>query len=195
MIQIGTSIVSLDIFDRHFVCDLAKCRGMCCVCGESGAPLEDSETGILEKIYPKVKKYMTRAGIAAVEKYGVYDTDWDSDRVTPLIGKSEDCAYSFKENGIVYCAVEKAFINGEIDFRKPVSCHLYPIRITRCGDFEAVNYHNWDICKNTAEKTGTPLYIFLKEPLTRKYGSKWYGELCMTAIELDNFRKKKNAEK
>ena len=183
MIKIGTAIVSLDIFEKYFVCDLAKCKGMCCIYGESGAPLEDDETDILEKIYPKVKRYMTRAGVAVVEKHGVYATDLDYDRVTPLIGNSEDCAYSCKEKDVVYCAIEKAFTNGEIGFRKPVSCHLYPIRITKYNDFEAVNYHHWNVCKNSGEKTGTPLYIFLKEPLIRKYGSGWYEELCIAAKE------------
>ena len=181
MIQIGQAIVSLDIFEKHFVCDLARCKGMCCVYGQSGAPLEDNEIDVLKEIYPKVKQYMTLAGIAVVEQQGVYDTDWDYDKVTPLIGNSEDCAYSYKEKGIVYCAIEKAFTNSEIDFRKPVSCHLYPIRITKYNDFEAVNYHQWDICRNSGEKTGTPLYVLLKEPLIRKYGDKWYEELCIAA--------------
>ena len=176
MVQIGSAIVSFDIFEKMFVCNLAECKGMCCVHGESGAPLEDSEVEILQEIYPIIKPYMTYAGIEVVEKQGVYDTDIDFDKITPLIGDSEDCVYSYKENGIAFCAIEKAFTNGEIDFRKPVSCHLYPIRVTKYDEFDAVNIQHWDICKNSASM---PLYLFLKEPLIRKYGSEWYEELCI----------------
>jgi hypothetical protein len=188
MIQIGPAVVSLDIFEKKFVCNLPECRGMCCVYGESGAPLNNDELIILQEIYPKVKPYMTPAGIAVVEQQGVYDTDWDSDRVTPLIGDSEDCVYTYTEKGVVYCAIEKAFMNGEISFRKPVSCHLYPIRITRYADFEAVNCHHWSICSDAlklGKKTGTPLYVFLKEPLIRKYGAEWYEQLCIAAEHLE----------
>jgi len=184
MIQIGSAIVSLDIIETKFVCNLAKCKGMCCVYGESGAPLENDEIDILREIYPKVKKYMTPAGIEVVEQYGVYDTDFDDDTVTPLIGNTEDCAYSYREKNIAYCAIEKAFIKGETDFRKPISCHLYPIRITKYSDFDAVNCHKWEICKDAlklGEKKNVSLLVFLKEPLIRKYGADWYEQLCEAA--------------
>ena len=129
---------------------------------------------------------MTPAGIATVEQSGVYDVDFDNDRVTPLIGNSEDCAYSYSHKGAACCAIEKAFIDGKTDFRKPVSCHLYPIRITKYETFEAVNYHSWNICNDAltlGKKTGTPLYTFLKEPLIRKYGAEWYEQLCQVAKE------------
>ena len=161
---------------------------MCCVYGDSGAPLTDDEIIILQETYPKVKPYMTPAGIAVVEQRGVYDTDFDNDKVTPLIGDEEDCVYSFNEKDVYYCAIEKAFMNGETDFRKPVSCHLYPIRITKYDDFEAVNYHHWNICSEAlklGKRRGTPLYVFLKEPLIRKYGSDWYEQLCIAAKELN----------
>ena len=157
---------------------------MCCVYGQSGAPLDDGEIAILQELYPGVKPYMTPAGIAAVEQSGVYGTDFTGDKVTPLIGDSEDCAYAYTQKGVVYCAIEKAFTDGEITFRKPVSCHLYPIRITKYATFDAVNYHPWNICNEAlklGEKKGTPLYIFLKEPLIRKYGARWYEELCVAA--------------
>ena len=184
MVQIGSAIVSLDIFEKQFVCNLTKCKGMCCVYGQSGAPLEDREIAILEEIFPKVKPYMTPAGIDAVEQNGVYEIDFEDDKVTLLIGDSEDCVFANKEQDVVYCAIEKAFTNGEIDFRKPVSCHLYPIRITKYKDFEAVNFHKWEICKDAlrmGKKTQTPLYVFLKEPLIRKYGEEWYEELRLAA--------------
>ena len=187
MIQIGPAIVSLDIFEKQFVCNLSECKGMCCVIGQSGAPLEDDEIAVLEEVYPKVKPYMMPAGIAVVEQQGVYTTDFDNDKVTPLIGDSEDCVYTCTEKDVVCCAIEKAFMNGEIGFRKPVSCHLYPIRITRHKTFEAVNYHSWNICSEALQlgkKTGTPLYVFLKEPLIRKYGAEWYEQLCAAAKKI-----------
>ena len=184
MIQIGPAIVSLDIFEKQFVCNLSECKGMCCVYGQSGAPLEDDEIAVLEEVYPKVKPYMTPAGIAVVEQQGVYVTDDDDDKVTPLIGDSEDCAYVCTEKNVVYCAIEKAFMNSGTGFRKPVSCHLYPIRITKYNHFEAVNYHPWSICNDAlrlGKQTGTPLYVFLKDPLIRKYGAEWYEQLCVAS--------------
>ena len=184
MVQIDAAVVSLDILEKQFVCDLPACKGMCCVYGQSGAPLEDDEIAILEEIYPKVRPYMTPAGIDVVEQQGVYETDIENDKVTPLIGNSEDCAYACSERDVVHCAIEKAFMNGEIGFRKPLSCHLYPIRITKYKTFDAVNYHQWDVCNKALQlgkKTGTPLYIFLKEPLIRKYGAEWYEKLCQAA--------------
>jgi hypothetical protein len=187
MLQIGSAIVSPDILEKQFVCDLAGCRGMCCVYGESGAPLAEEEIPILREIFPKVKPYMTPAGIAVVEQQGVYATDFDNDKVTPLINDSEDCAYANTEKGVIHCAIERAFVNGETDFRKPLSCHLYPIRITEYAAFDAVNYHRWSVCNDAAklgEKTATPLYVFLKEPLIRKYGTEWYEQLCVAAKEI-----------
>ena len=187
MVQIGSAIVSLDIFEKQFVCNTSNCKGACCVYGDSGAPLADDEIAILQEAYPKVKPYMTPEGIAVVEQLGVYDTDFDNDTVTPLIGDGEDCVYSFSEKGVYYCAIEKAFMNGDTGFRKPVSCHLYPIRITKFGAFEAVNYHQWQICNSALElgiKKGTPLYVFLKEALIRKYGAGWYAQLCVAAEQL-----------
>ena len=189
MVQIGQAIVSLDIFEKQFVCNLAGCRGMCCVYGQSGAPLADDEIDVLREAYPKIKPCMTPAGVEVVEQQGVYATDIEDDKVTPLINDSEDCAYAGAENGVVYCAIEKAFLNGWINFRKPVSCHLYPIRITNCNGFDAVNYHQWDICSDAlklGKKTATPLYVFLKEPLIRKYGAEWYEQLCCVAEQLKN---------
>ncbi|MDR3094084.1 MAG: DUF3109 family protein [Bacteroidales bacterium] len=190
MFQIGNAIVSRDIFEKKFVCDLRKCKGLCCVQGDSGAPLEEEEIAVLEEILPAVKPYMTSEGLAIVEKEGVFVTDSDGDKVTPLVGSKEDCVYSFYRKGCAYCAIEKAYNERKINFQKPVSCHLYPIRITRYTDFEAVNYHQWQICRDalaTGEKTGTPLYVFLKEPLIRKYGKEWYEELLLFKEQYDQF--------
>jgi len=190
MIQIGKAIVSLDIFEKQFVCELSGCKGMCCVYGQSGAPLDDDEIPILKNIFPKIKPFMTTAGIAVVEQQGVFVTDFEDDKVTPLINDSEECTFVCNEKGTFYCAIEKAYIAGEIQFRKPVSCHLYPIRITKYNDFEAINYHQWDVCNDAlkyGKKLGTPLYVFLKEPLIRKYGAEWYDQLCQAADQLSDF--------
>lgn len=188
MIEIGKSIVSLDVFKKKFVCDLAACKGACCVHGDSGAPLDDEEAKLLEDAYPKAKKYMTEDGIAAIETQGSSVIDTDGDLVTPLVYVGGPCAYVYyEEDGTAKCAVEKAYLEGENDWKKPLSCHLYPIRIKKYTQFEAVQYHEWDICEPACacgEQLQVPVYAFLKEPLIRKYGEDWYKELQLVAQEL-----------
>lgn len=172
-------LVSDDIFSQHFCCDLAQCQGYCCVEGDVGAPLEPDEIGDLEENYPIFQKYMSAEGIAKVEQDGTFDYDMEGSFVTPLLA-DEACAFVYFEGEIAKCAIEKAFLNGEIDFQKPISCHLYPIRITKLPDYEALNYHRWGVCESACEKGNTlelPLYKFLKEPLIRKYGKAWYREM------------------
>lgn len=187
MLQIDRALISFDVLEKTFVCDLQACKGACCVEGDSGAPLEEEETTLIEKIYPIVKKYMTPKGIKTVEKEGSWVIDMDGDKVTPLVNKKE-CAYTFiDEEGIVKCAIEKAFFNKEIDFRKPISCHLYPIRITKYNDFDAVNYETNKLCipaRICGEKHGVEIYRFVKDPLIRKYGEDWYKQLEIAVEEL-----------
>ncbi len=184
MISIDNTRISDDIVEEKFVCDLIKCKGACCVGGESGAPLEEDEKEILENIYDKVKPYLTKEGIEAIEKYGLYVKDMDDDLVTPLINGDGACAYTIFENGIAHCGIEKAYREKKIDFQKPISCHLYPIRITKYKNYDAVNYHEWDLCKPACargKKLQVPVYIFLKDSLVRKYGSDWYEKLKLAA--------------
>ena len=187
MLQIDKALVSLDVLEKEFVCELGACKGKCCVEGDSGAPLEDEETKILEEIFPVIIKYMTLQGLKAVKKQGKWIIDSDGDKVTPLV-KNSECAYTYKgKNKIVYCAIEKAFIEKEINFQKPISCHLYPIRITKYKEFEAVNYERNRLCipaRINGEKLGVELYKYVKAPLIRKYGSEWYKELEIAAKEL-----------
>ncbi len=186
MIRIDSSIISFDLFDQPFCCDLSVCKGACCVLGDAGAPLEEEEIPQLEALYPLFKSYMTPAGIEAVEQQGVSVTDKDGDRVTPLVNGKE-CAYACFEEGIALCAIEKAFLAGVISFQKPVSCHLYPVRIMKYKGYDAVNYHKWEICAGAVTcgaKKRIPVYQFLREPLIRKYGEKWYQELSVAAKEL-----------
>lgn len=191
MIEIEGKIISLDIFNEHFMCDLGKCKGICCVEGNAGAPLDEDETGILEREYEAYKPYMKGEGIEAVEKDGFAVLDEEGDLTTPLINNAE-CAYSFEEDGITLCAVEKAWKEGRTTFRKPISCHLYPIRVSkfRNGTY-GLNYHRWDVCVpavHCGKKTGIPVYKALKEPLVRCFGKDFYNAL----EEVEKFIKEEN---
>jgi hypothetical protein len=188
MLQIGDAIVSGELLEKRFVCDLEKCRGACCVEGDSGAPLEEDELKILDKIYPKVAPYLSEEGRASIEKYGRYVIDDDGEYVTPLVNGDMECAYTIFQNGVAKCGIEKAYEEGKIKFKKPISCHLYPIRINKLRSGEALNYHKWDLCKAACalgKKLDVPVYLFLKEPLIRKYGKKWFKELDTAAMMLN----------
>ena len=181
MILVEKAVISDDIKENFFVCDLDKCKGACCVEGDAGAPLEDEETIILEEIYPQVKDYLTQEGREAIEAQGTWVIDRDGDKGTPTIGNNGACAYSITdEKGVLKCGIEQASREGKTDFKKPISCHLYPIRITKYDDFDALNYDRWHICDAACvlgNKLGVPIYKFLKEALIRKYGKEWYAEL------------------
>lgn len=181
MIQIEDKIVSFDVFEKQFVCDLSACKGRCCVDGDAGAPLTDEEGDLLSEIYEKIKPYMSKKGQQVVNQFGVFVIDNDNEKTTPLVN-SEECAFvSFDDDGTAKCAIEKAHNDGKIDFKKPISCHLFPIRIKEYADFEAVNYEAIDICKPACEcgqKLEVPVFRFLKEPLIRRYGLSWYNDLC-----------------
>ena len=183
MLEIGRAIVSLDILEKQFLCDLLKCKGACCVDGDSGAPVTPEEVKAIEEAYPEVQSYLSAEHRQAIEKQGFAVVDFEGDLVTPLVN-AQQCAFTYEENNIVKCGIEKAYLDGKSAFRKPVSCHLFPIRITQYKRFDAVNYQQIDICKpgrqcGKAEKL--PLYVFLKEPLIRKYGQEWYEQLEFAA--------------
>ncbi|MCK9339706.1 MAG: DUF3109 family protein [Bacteroidales bacterium] len=188
MLIVGNVLVSEELITDSFCCDLAQCGGMCCIEGDLGAPIEPDEIGDLEDNYPIFKKYMTDEGIALVDKNGTFDYDPVGDFVTPLL-EDEACAFVYYEEGIAKCAIEKAFLNHEIAFQKPISCHLYPIRIKKLPDYDALNYHRWLVCDSACQKgkeVGIPLYKFLKEPLIRKYGELWYDSLEKEIHSTDN---------
>lgn len=179
MIIIGNVLVSDDLIKHYFCCNLSKCGGMCCIEGDAGAPVEPEEIADIESNYPIFKKYMTEEGVRSVDENGTFDYDMNGEFVTPLI-EGEACAYVYYEDNIAKCAIEKAFLNGEIDFQKPISCHLYPIRIKKLSEYEALNYHRWGVCEEACaegEEKKIPVYRFLKEPLIRKYGQEWYDQL------------------
>jgi len=179
MLEINDKLISLDILDVKFSCNLNHCKGNCCIYGDGGAPLEKEEIEEIKNNYELIQKYMSEQGKKEIEKQGFYTIDDDGDQVTPLINNAA-CAYVTYENDITLCAIEKAYLNKEINFQKPISCHLYPIRLTEYKKFTAVNYHKWDICKGALKKgkqENIPLYKSLKEPIIRKFGKEFYEQL------------------
>ena len=183
MIKVGDKIISLDVFEKHFVCDLNSCKGSCCVEGDYGAPLLDIEKKILTDIYEEVKPYMTKSGIEAIENNGIAVIDSENDLTTTLVNNQE-CSFVIFDNGIAKCSIEKAFRDGKTDFKKPISCHLFPVRIQQYKNFEAINFEDIKICKPACQcgsDLEIPVYVFLKEPLIRKYGEAWYKELLEAA--------------
>ena len=188
MIVIDNKLVSDELVEAKFVCDLNKCKGGCCEDGDAGAPLEKAELDEIQKAYEIVKPYMTKEGIAEVEKRGKYYFDDEFGWVTPTINGGI-CAYGFRDEfGIIKCAIEKAYLNNEITWKKPISCHLFPVKITKSkedSDLEYVNYEpREDLCNaacSLGKKLKVPVYIFLKESLIRKYGEEFYETLAATA--------------
>lgn len=188
MIEIDDKIVSLDIFDVMFACDYKACKGICCVEGDSGAPLEAGEREMLIKHLPAIEHMLSPQAISIIQEQGVSYLDEDGDEVTSIVN-GQDCVFTTYDNkGNCMCAYEKAYYEGKIDWIKPISCQLYPIRLTRYTDFTAVNYHKWSVCKcalKKGRKEGTRVYQFLKAPLTRAFGEEWYHKLEIAAIALE----------
>jgi hypothetical protein len=194
MFQIGDTLISEDVLSEEFVCNLSKCKGICCVEGDSGAPLNEDELPILDDIYEDIKPYLRPEGIEAIEKNGKYERDADGDWVTTLVNGGE-CAYViFDQNGVTKCGIEKAWEEGVVDYKKPISCHLYPIRLKEYKKFTAVNYHAWDICSDACA-LGKELKVnvvhFLKDALIRKFGQEWYDELLKVDQEYQEKKEKK----
>jgi len=189
MIQIDDTIISFDVFKEKFLCNLDACKGECCIEGDAGAPLEEEEVEQLKKVLPVIWEDLSSEAQAVIEKQGVCYKDEDGDLVTSIVN-GKDCVFTcYDEKGCCYCAIEKAYREGKVDFYKPVSCHLYPIRVQKYPEFKAVNYHRWSVCKAAVllgEKEDVPVYKFLKEPLIRKFGEDWYTELEIAAEEMKN---------
>ncbi len=191
MFQLGKTIISEDILDREFVCNLQACKGACCVEGEAGAPVTKEETDILKDLFPKLKPYLRKEGIEAIEKQGTFTTNPKGEFETTLVNGKE-CAYAiFDKNNIAQCGIELAYNEGAINakadgFYKPISCHLYPIRIQEYRELIAINYHSWPICNDACilgKQLKIPTYKFVKKALIRKFGVAWYEELDFVANE------------
>jgi len=184
MVAVGNVLVSEDIFERKFVCDLNACKGACCVEGDGGAPLSYEEADTLEEIYDSIKSEIPESGRLAIEEQGHFIMDSDGDLVTPLVA-GKHCAYTvFDANNWATCGIEKAWLNGKTTFRKPISCHLYPIRVKKLVDIDTLNYHTWNVCKpacTCGSKLNVPVYLFLKDALIRSYGEEWFDLLSITA--------------
>jgi len=185
MIQIDQTLISDDIKEQFFVCDLDKCKGACCVEGDLGAPVDEDELAGLEEVVEVVKPYLSEEAIQALEEKGPFLLDEDGDFSTTTIEERE-CAFAFyDQKGILKCSIEQAWRDGKTDVQKPISCHLYPIRVAKLHDFLALNYDRWHICSpacDLGEKLSVPVYQFLKDPLIRRFGQEWYDKLCR-AIE------------
>jgi len=180
MLAIENTLISEDLLEKEFVCNLVKCKGICCEEGDIGAPLEVSEVGILEDQIEAIKPFMNEIGLKVLAEQGFYELDDDGNPVTTT-HNGKQCVFAVKEqNGIWACGIENAHKAGKTDFKKPISCHLYPVRLQEYTDYTAVNYDRWDICSPACihgKNLGVPVYSFLKEPLIRKFGEEWFDQL------------------
>lgn len=187
LIEIDDKIISTEIFSQKFVCDLQACKGACCVEGDAGAPLTTEEVEEISSNLNAILPYMTPEGITAVENQGVSYLDEENEPVTTLVNGKE-CAFVFRdENGITKCSIEKAFIENKINVNKPISCHLYPIRVKKFGEYQALNFEKWNICEPACacgSKLNVPVFKFLKEPLIRAFGKQFYEELEIVEKEI-----------
>jgi len=186
MFQIGKTLISEEIIENDFICNLNACKGACCVDGEMGAPLEDEETEVLVNIFSKVKPFLREEGVAAIEAQGAFVKGEDGEWETPLVNGNE-CAYvTYDVGGIAKCGLEAAYNVGATEWKKPISCHLYPIRVREYSEFTGINYHKWEICDpacSLGSELQVPIYKFVREALIRKFGTDWYEELEEVAAE------------
>lgn len=190
--QIGKQLVSMDVIQEHFVCDLAACKGACCVHGDSGAPLEHEEAGLLEKELPLILPFLREEGRKTIRELGPHVIDSDRDTVTPLV-EGNECAYVVFDKGVARCGIETAYHAGKVSLRKPVSCHLYPVRIKGLTGFDGLNVDRWEICKPArllGSQLQIPVYVFVKDALIRNYGHRWYRKLEKIAGDWKKQREK-----
>lgn len=187
LIEIDNKIISSEIFERKFVCDLVACKGACCVEGDAGAPLKNEEVLLLTKNIEKIIPYMRTEGINAIQSNGISCTDAENETTTSLIDGKECAFVLLDDHHVAKCAIETAYLAGSIPNLKPISCHLYPIRIKEINNYTAVNYDEWKICAPACvcgEKLSVPVYRFLKAPLIRAFGENFYKDLEIVAKEI-----------
>ncbi|MDE6382654.1 MAG: DUF3109 family protein [Muribaculaceae bacterium] len=186
MLQIQHTLVSLDLIERYFTCDLDACLGACCIEGDAGAPLAPGEAERIEDVLPEIENDLLPRALAEIRECGASYTDPDGDLVTQIVD-GRDCVYTcYAEGGKCLCALEKAFREGRVPDVKPISCRLYPVRLREYDGFTAVNMHRWKICRpaeTLGRRLGVRAYEFLKGPLTARFGKAWYSELELTARE------------
>lgn len=189
MIQINNQLISTEILEEDFVCNLNSCKGACCVQGDAGAPITDDEAALLRQEFDSIKKYLSEKGLKAIAQQGLHVLDENGELETPL-NDGKECSYTvFDSNGNAMCGIELAWKDGKTKFRKPISCHLYPIRTKQYKSFEAVNYERWNICADACKlgaELKVPVFKFTKDALIRKYGTDWYNELEEIAKAFQN---------
>jgi len=187
VLQIDDTIISFDVLDEQFVCDLTACKGACCIEGDAGAPLLESEIDALEELVPLIIDELPPASQEVIRQQGVFYFDAENEPVVSIV-YGRECVFAYTDpNGTWKCAVEKAYREGKTDFIKPISCHLYPVRVKQYESFKAVNYHRWQICNcavDNGKRLKVPVYKFLKEPLIRAFGKDWYEQVEYAANEL-----------
>ena len=191
LIEIEDKVISTQIFEKNFVCDLSACKGQCCVSGDSGAPISVEEISILEDEIDEIKPFMTKRGIKVIEHQGVFYVDQENEKVTSLIDEKECAFVSFNKEGIAQCSIEMAYKEGKTTLKKPISCHLFPIRVKKFKAFTALNYSKWDICEpacECGEKLKVPVFIFLKDALIRAFGRRFFSELLAVNKEITKKR-------
>lgn len=192
MFQIGKTLVSEEILEKDFVCNISACKGECCIAGDAGAPVLDEEIEKLKEVYPKVKHLLRPEGIEAIEREGTYTTSPFGEHETTLVNHQECAFVTFDEKGVACCGIEQGYNMGLVDWKKPISCHLYPIRVQENSNFVSVNYNEWDICDDACtlgKELEIPVYKFLKNALILKFGEDWYNELELVAKEWKNQKK------
>lgn len=187
ILQVGNVLLSPDIITERFCCDYAKCRGICCVEGDAGAPVTLDEIAEIEGCLDVVWQHLSARAQSVIDRQGVAYTDSEGDLVTSIVG-GKDCVFTCYENGGCLCALERAHNEGHFSFIKPISCALYPIREKRFSNgLVGLNYNRWEVCKDAKEKgkaLDLPLYRFLEKPLRRRFGDEWYEELCLLAVRM-----------
>lgn len=189
LVEIGDKVISTQIFEQKFVCDLNACKGACCIEGDAGAPLKREEINEIKDNLDNIKKYMRPEGVDAIDKEELYYMDDEGEPVTTLVNGKECAFVYFDEKGIAKCAIEKAYLEGECSIKKPISCHLYPIRVKRFNELTALNYDHWSICDGAracGASLNVPVYRFLKEPLIRAFGEQFFEELTIVDKELNS---------
>lgn len=195
IIQVGDVLLSPDIFTEHFCCDYEKCKGICCIEGDAGAPVTMDEIASIEESLGEVWSDLSASAQSVIDRQGVAYSDRDGDLVTSIVA-GKDCVFTCYDGDKCLCALEKACRSGKTSFIKPISCALYPIREKRLSNgMVALNYHQWDVCKDArtlGKKLNMPVWQFLKEPLIRRFGKEWYEELSLTAACLEE--REKNGE-
>ncbi|MCC6721410.1 MAG: DUF3109 family protein [Bacteroidia bacterium] len=186
MLIVGSALVSEDIIEKSFVCDIKKCLGKCCVEGDRGAPLLENEIDLIAKNIENIIPFMDCEGIELLNNKGFFEIDTADNEYVTTCRQNGSCVFAVFENNIAACAIEKAFENNKSDFKKPISCHLYPVRVSKYGEYTVFNYNQWDICSSACsngDNLNIKIYQFLKDSLIRKMGNEWYNELEQIAEE------------